>query len=149
MARFKKLSNQFYSLNLYTGKTDFKLGHNILCYFIVQHPCSEQFIKEQALQLLMTPCRNFDFYGACSGQWENGFHDVGIMLQPDNNDIKCALTSQWDDLDKFVDALHLAISSRYLVPCDTYLIYDDEPLYRRVIEQLKQYEDIKRYYPDW
>ena len=149
MARFKKLSNQFYSLNLYTGKTDFKLGHNILCYFIVQHPCSEQFVKEQALQLLMTPCRNFDFYGEYSGQWENGFDDVDIMLHPDDEDMDIALTSQWNDLDEFVDALHLAISSRYLVPCDTYLIYDDDPLYRQVIERLKQYEDIKRYYPDW
>ena len=56
MERYKKLSNQFYSLDLYTGKTNFKLGHNILCFFIVEHPCDEAFIKEQALQLLMTPC---------------------------------------------------------------------------------------------
>lgn len=37
------------------------IGHNIQCFFLVEHLCSEKFIKEQALQLLMTPCRNFDF----------------------------------------------------------------------------------------
>lgn len=149
MAWFKKLSNQFYSLNLYTGKTDFRPGHTVHCFFVVEHPFDKQFIKEQALQLLMTPCRNFDFYGAYSRQWENGFDDVDIMLHPNNEDMDIALTSQWNDLDDFVDALYLAITSRHFVPCDTYLIYDDEPLYRRVIERVKQYEDIKRYYPDW
>ena len=51
MERFERLNNHFYSLNLHTEKTDIKPEHNILCFFIVEHPCSEEFIKEQALQL--------------------------------------------------------------------------------------------------
>lgn len=143
MDRFKRLNNQFFSLNLYSGKTNFRYGHNILCFFIVEHPCSEEFIKEQALQLLMTPCRNFDFYGAYSQEWENGFDDVDIMLHPDEEDMDIALTSCWNDFEEFVDALHLAAFSRHFVPCDIHLIYDDEQLYNRVIARLKEYgEDV-------
>ena len=148
MERFKMLSNNFYSLDLHTGKTNFKLGRNILCYFIVEHPCSEEFIREQALQLLMTPCRNFDFYGAYSRQWDVGFDSVDIMLHP-NNEEEFSLTSQWDDFDSFIDSLELAISCRYLVPCDIYLIYDDKKTYINVLKALLKSEWVQQFHPDW
>lgn len=84
MERYKKLSNILYCLDLHTGKTNFNLGHHILCFFIVEHPCSEEFIKE--LQLLMTPCRSFDFYGAYSRQWDVGFDLADKKLHPDSED---------------------------------------------------------------
>jgi len=99
--------------------------------------------------LLMTPCRNFDFYGAYSRAWDIGFDLADIMLHPNDDDEDFALTNQWDSFDGFIDALHLAISCRFLVPCDTYLIYDDEHLYRRTIDRLKEYENIKRLHSDW
>lgn len=143
MERYRKLSNNFYSLDLHTGKTNFKPRHEIQCFFLVEHPCSEEFIEEQALQLLMTLCRNFDFYGAYSKQWDIGFDLVDVMLHPNENDWDIALTSQWDDFDEFVDALQLAISCRYFVPCDIYLIYDDVLLYHRVLDRLKVYNQQK------
>ena len=143
MEQYRKLSNNFYSLDLHTGKTNFKPGHEIQCFFLVEHPCSEEFIREQALQLLMTPCRNFDFYGAYSKRWDIGFDLADVMLHPNENDWDIALTSQWDDFDEFVDALQLAISCRQIVPCDIYLIYDDVPLYRRVLDRLKVYNEQK------
>ena len=149
MERIEKLSNNFYSLDLYTGKTDFKLGRNILCFFLVEHPCSEEFIRDQALQLLMTPCRNFTFYGAYSKQWNVGFDLVKAMLHPNDEDRNIALTTSWDDFDSFLDALELAVSSRYLVPCDIYLIYDDKEAYRNVIKALLKMEWAQRYYSDW
>ena len=148
MNRYQKLSDQFYSLNLHTGKTNFKQGRGILCFFIVEHPCSEAFIQAEALQLLMTPCREFHFYGAYSKHWDIGFDLVDIMLHPgDNEDF--ALTSQWENFDDFVDALELAVTSRYIVLYDVYLIYDDATVYRRVLDRLKEYDSIKRYYPNW
>ena len=149
MARYRRLSNNFYSLDLHIGKTDFKYRHDILCFFLVEHPCSEEFIKEQALQLLMTPCRNFDFYGAYSKQWDIGFDSVDIMLHPDDEDWDIALTTSWDDFDSFIDALMLAISCRYFVPCDIYLIYDDEDAYKNVLKALLKYEWVQRYHSDW
>ena len=148
MERYKKLSNQFYSLDLYTGKTNFKIGHNILCFFIVEHPCDEAFIKEQALQLLMTPCRNFEFYGTYSRQWENGFNEVYNLLHP-NEEKRNVLIRKWDSFTLFVDQLLQAISCRYLVPCDTYLIYDNEQIYKTTLNELLKDEYVQRYHSDW
>ena len=114
----------------------------------MEHPCSEEFIREQALQLLMTPCRNFDFYGAYSRQWDIGFDSVDIMLHP-NNEEEFSLTSQWDDFDSFVDSLELAISCRYLVPCDIYLIYDDKKTYINVLKALLKSEWAQNSHPEW
>lgn len=149
MSRYQQLSNNFYSLDLHTGKTNFRTGRNVICFFLVEHPCSEEFIKEQALQLLMTPCRNFDFYGAYSKQWDIGFDLVDIMLHPNDENWDIALTTSWDDFDSFIDALKVAVTSRYLVPCDIYLIYDDKETYKKVLRALLKSEYIQRFHSDW
>ena len=149
MARYTQLSNNFYSLDLHTGKTNFKLGRNIHCFFLVEHPCSEEFIKEQALQLLITSCRDFDFYGAYSKQWDIGFDLVDMMIHPNDEDLDIALTTSWDDFDSFIDALELAVTTRYLVPCDIYLIYDDKETYKNTISALLKSEWIQQFFPDW
>lgn len=137
MERYTKLDENFYALDLYYGKTNLTPNRNFQCFFIVEHPCSEDFIREQALALLMSQCKNFDFYGNYSKQWDIGFDMVDIQLHPNNDDTDVALTSQWDCIDDFVDALEIAISTRYFVPCDIYLIYDDENAYREVLGKLR------------
>lgn len=149
MERIKKLSNIFYSLNLYTGKTDFKPGHNIMCFFLVEHPCSEEFIKDQALQLLMTPCPSFDFYGSRSHLWEAGFCAVYHQIYLNSNAAEGIQINRWNLFDGFIDVLNQALSCRPLIPCDIYLVYDDEDIYQKAIHRLKRYENINRYHPDW
>ena len=58
MERYKRLtnhsimsSNNFYSLDLYSGKTNLPDSRGFYCFFIVDHPCSEEFIHDQALQV--------------------------------------------------------------------------------------------------
>ena len=101
MERYKRLtnhsvmsSNNFYSLDLYAGKTNLPDSRSFYCFFIVDHPCSEEFIHDQALQLLMTPCRDFHFYGTYSKQWDVGFDWIDYTLHPDDNDMDIASTSQ-------------------------------------------------------
>ena len=103
MERYKRLtnhsvmsSNNFYSLDLYSGKTNLPDYRVFYCFFIVNHPCSEEFIHGQALQLLMTPCLDFHFYGAYSKQWDVGFDWIDYTLHPHDNDMDIASTSQWD-----------------------------------------------------
>lgn len=145
--RYQKLTNRLYSVNLHTGKTNFLFGRDVLCFLLVEHPCTEEFIQEQALQLLLSQCSSFDFYGAYSKQWDIGFDLVDIMLHPNGEGI--ALTSQWDDFDGFMEALELAVSVRSIVPFDVYLIYDDNALYNQVLDRLREFECIKRYNPNW
>lgn len=139
MDRYVRLNSKFYSLDLYYGKTNLKPCRDFQCFFIVEHPCSEEFIHDQALTLLTSQCKNFDFYGAYSKKWDIGFDLVDIQLHPNDDDMEIALTSAWEDFDNFVDALELALSTRTFIPCDIYLIYDDEVIYQKVLERLEKY----------
>jgi len=141
--RYVRLNNKFYSLDLYYGKTNLKPYHDFQCFFIVEHPCSEEFIHDQALALLTSQCKNFDFYGAYSKKWDIGFDLVDIQLHPNEDDMNIALTSTWESLDDFVEALELALSTRVFVPCDIYLIYDDKAIYEKVIERLTRFVTYK------
>lgn len=139
MDRCVRLSNKFYSMDLYYGKTNLKPCHDFQCFFIVEHPCSDEFIHNQALMLLTSQCENFDFYGAYSRKWDIGFDLVDMQLHPNEADMDVALTSARDNLDDFVDALELALSTRTFIPCDIYLIYDDKEIYETVLARLKKY----------
>lgn len=139
MDRYVCLNSKFYSLNMYHGITNLKHRRNFQCFFIVEHPCSAEFIREQARMLLKSRCKNFDFYGAFSKKWDIGFDSVDIQFHPNDDDTDIALTSAWKNFDDFVDALELALSTRAFIPCDIYLIYDDDVIYQNVLERLKKY----------
>jgi len=135
MTRCKKLNNHFYSMDLLTGKTMLAPNRNFHCFFIVEHTSDKAFIRAQALQLLMSQCKNFAFYGTYCRDWELGFDEVDMMLHP-GDDENIALTSAWDDLDSFVESLEVALSSRTFIPSDIYLIYDDEAVYKTVLQKV-------------
>ena len=135
MTRCKKLSNHFYGMDLFTGKTMLAPNRNFHCFFIVEHTSDKAFIREQALQLLMSQCKNFEFYGTYCRDWELVFDEIDIMLHPgDDEDI--ALTSAWDNLDAFVESIEVALSTRTFIPSDINLIYDDESVYKTVVQKV-------------
>lgn len=138
MARQKKLSSNFYSLDLYYGKAELKPFRNFKCFFIVEHPCDKDFIQQQALMLLLTQCKEFHFYGKQSQLWENEFDFIDSQLHPADDDMDIALTSAWSSLEGFVEALEVSLSERSFVPYDMLLIYDDEGIYSKVLEILKK-----------
>ena len=94
-------------------------------------------MHQQALQLLMSQCCNFEFHGACCREWELAFDEMDIMIHPNEED-EIAITSSWEDIDDFVETLELALSLRPIVPFDVYLIYDDEAKYQMVIKKLEE-----------
>ena len=51
---------------------------------------------------------------------------------------KCNYTYiSYSDLEEFINMLQEEISARYFVPHDTYLIYDDETVYKQILSKLK------------
>ncbi len=138
MARQKKLSSNFYSLELYYGKAEFKPFRNFQYFFIVEHSCDSDFMQQQALMLLLTQCKEFHFYGKQSQKWEDEFDLIDSQLHPADDDMDIALTSAWSTLEGFVEALEVSLSERPFVPCDILLIYDDEDIYNKVLEMLKK-----------
>lgn len=138
MDRYKCLYNNFYSLDLYYGKTNFKIDHIINSFFIVEHPCSDEFIHDQSLALLTSHCRCLDFYGAYSEKWNTGFDLVKKKLRPQNDGEILALTKVWESFDEFAEEIFMVVNARPIVPYQTYLIYDDKEIYEKVIDRLKQ-----------
>ena len=136
MSRYEKLSERLYSMDLYYGKATTSMFKNFQCFFIVEHPCSEEFVQEQALMLLTSHCKDFDFYGKESLNWECTFDLIDSQIHPDDEDLDIALTTSHDTLDSFVDSLSTSLSERPFIPCDIFLIYDDEETYKIVLSKI-------------
>ena len=104
------------------------------CYFIVEHSCDPEYIHQQAVQLLMSQCFGFYFFGMYSKKWVQEFRMVENTIYPNAKERR--FLKQWDRINDFADALHEILSCRPLFPHDTYLIYDDLKIYQEVLAML-------------
>ncbi len=138
MGGYKQLANNFYSMDLYYGKTSLKSGRDIVFYFIVQHPCSEEFLQKQVLQLFMSQCQFFHFYGRYSGQWCDSFQRMEALLNFQDEGKRKAYENHQEDMSSFVSELSMTLSTRAFVPFDVFLVYDDEETYKAVLNALKK-----------
>ena len=136
MQRYNKLRNNFHSADLLYGKIDLNPIHTFSCFFIVEHTFDVEFIKEQAIQLLLAGCQSFDFYGKAEPNWQIGVDEANILLYSKSNPETDVLTSGWSTMEEFADALNSVLSLRTFVPYDVYLIYDDEEIYKNVMKRL-------------
>ena len=137
MTRCERLRSNFYSIDLHYGKTNLLPYRDFICFFIVEHPNCKEFIRQEALQLLMSQCTHFEFYGAYSEEWGIGFSETGCMLHPSDDKAKIV---RWEDIDLFAQSLELMLSQRPFVPFDIYLIYDDEETYRVVLKKVEEFK---------
>ena len=96
-----------------------------------------EYIKDQAIQLLLSGCRDFYFYGEKETLWHLGFDEVDTFLFPYSTAETVAQSVGYDNLGEFVEALHDAISTRGIIPLDCYLIYDDTEIYHDVLHRLE------------
>lgn len=136
----EKLSDQFYGANLLYGKIDLKPMHTWSFYYVVNNMTDKEFIENEALKtvlLVNEHSREFYFYGKQAQQWENSFDLADITIRPNAPEQEIALTMVYDDLEVFIDILQEEISARYIVPHDTYLIYDDVNIYKQILSKLK------------
>ena len=131
----KRLRSDFYGLDIYYGKIHLVPSHNFCCFFIVEHTSDEEFIRKQAMQLLITNCDYYAFVGSLSHLWKTLFDEVAEMINQNSSE-KSPQINECINIDGFVSELHSELSCRPFIPCDKYLIYDDENLYRAVIEKL-------------
>lgn len=122
------------------GKIELNPTHGFSCFFIVEHIDDKEFIKDQALQLLLSGCRNFDFYGKKKDAWHFGVDEADMMLYPNMTYETVALTSGWVSIEEFVEELHYVLSQRPFLPHDYYLLYDDHEIYQNTLELLDNYK---------
>ena len=137
MQRYNKLGNNLYSADLLYGKIELKPTHRFSCFFIVEHTFDAEFIKDQAIQLLLAGCQSFDFYGKAESNWHLGVDEANTLLLLKSAYETDVLISGWSTLEEFADALNDVLSMRPFVPTDFYLIYDDEEIYKNVLKRLE------------
>ena len=147
MLGYKCVRNNLYSADLINGRIDFKTGHYSSCFFIVQHTDDREFIKKQAIQLLVAGCQDFHFFGEKQSIWRRGFDEAILLLQPNATREITAQTKGWCNLEEFVMLLHNYTSFRPLVPTDSYLLYDHEESYKEVLRRLDTVSD--KVYREW
>ena len=136
MQRYKKLRPNLFSADLHYGKIDIKPDHYFSCFFIVQHTDDREFIKDQAIQLLLAGCRNYDFYGEKRKIWGTGLEEAYRIVLPENSVENTIRLNRWDTIEGFVAALNKSISMRPIVLCDHFLLYDDMNIYEAVVDQV-------------
>ena len=135
MQRYEKLLRNLYGADLFYGKIDLKVNYSFSCYFIVQHTNEEEFIREQLLQLILTGCQKFIFYGGKADAWVLNLEEAASILRSDHLTVPYS-ASIIDTIEAFARELHREVSFRSLVPHDVYLLYDNERLYRKVLGTL-------------
>lgn len=134
----EKILPTLYGLDLFYGKLDAKQGHNFSCFFIVECTFDNEFIKQQALQLLLAGCKEYNFYGKYKNEWHKEFEQTNYMLHLDKENNGFILVNSWTEIEKFVHVLEERVSLRTIVPHDEYLIYDDIKIYEKVVKLLKE-----------
>ena len=131
----ESLALNFWGLDLCRGIMDLSKNHGAYCFLIVEHKHDLDFIRKQALSLIVAGCRNLSFYGKEQETWHFETDRADIQMYPDSETV--ALTSGFDNLDEFVHELKTIISARPIVPFSTFLIYDDREIYSEVLKRLR------------
>ena len=61
MRKFERLSNVFFGVELFNGEIDLSKHCERIIFFIVEHTTDAEYLKKQAMQLLVAGCRDFHF----------------------------------------------------------------------------------------
>ena len=99
MDRYEKLRLNFFSCDLKYGKLELNRFHCCEFFFIVNKPVTDEFLKEQALDLIMSQCKQFVFFGKYANVWHNAVDEADIMIHPNINEEEIAWTSTDDTLE--------------------------------------------------
>ena len=105
MERYEKLRLNFFSCDLKYGKIELKPGHNCHFFFIVNNPVEKVFMKKQALQMVLSQCKHFEFFGRYANEWHNAIDEAHIAVYPNASEEKIVMTITDDMLDDFVEEL--------------------------------------------
>lgn len=133
MDRCEKLRDNLYGAELLTGSITPLKEHIALIFYIVNNTDNGEFIENEALQMITQFGKTeYHFCGRHSELWQRIFNDTALKIYP--TDSKKVITRTYENTKKFADELREALQEKYFVPTDFYLIYDDEEMYRQIVE---------------
>ena len=92
------MTNKIEVVDLRTGHITLRPNARTICYFIVENITERDKIKKTAMELLLSGCREFHFYGKQEPLWHLLFDEVDIMINPDSTTEDVALTAGYEVL---------------------------------------------------
>ena len=135
-----KLCSNLYVVEMLYGKIDIPKEKNVNVFIIAEHVDDKEYIRKQAMDLLVAGYRHFSFYGEKSDIWSTIFMDVFSLLFSNAINKKCEeniVSVICDELLEFAEELFDTIMGRVFVPCVNLLVYDDEMVSRQVCSQVE------------
>ena len=136
MQKIEMIRPDIFVIRLGDEIPEIKQEKKFSCFFIVNRMNDKEYIKSLAKRLLRAGCREFSFYGTENSIWHCTVDEEDKELVHDEED--AVYTFSVKVMDGFLEELHLDISLIYCDYVDRYLFYDDETLYRKVIEKLNE-----------
>ena len=129
--------NNLICKDLYTGKIMRKAG-SLDLFFITEKEDRKDYIRDQALQLIMTDWgyTTFSFFGKMSKTWTQILKQYEKQIFGFHADMSSPI-SQQDEFDTYVEDIYHALCSTGITPHETYLVYDDKELFQIVLESLR------------
>ena len=129
-----KWSNMIREINLNTDKIELDNGKELICFFIVNNTCDNEYIKNLARRILPLG-RWFYFYGLQEKLWHNEFDEEDINLKPQITDDNVALTCTCHNLEDFCETIIMEYDNLGENE-ELCFFYDDKKEYKEVVEQV-------------
>lgn len=136
MDRCEKLRDNLYSAELLTGSITPQKEHLAEIFYIVNRTTDSDIVEKEALQMITQFGKTeYHFCGGQSEIWQKAFYDTAQKIYP--TDSEKVILRTYENTENFANELSIALQEKYFVPTDFYLIYDDEEMYKQVVEMLK------------
>lgn len=141
MLNYTVLNNRFYSANLITGGIDIRTKDENIIFIFTEHMDDDNFIYQTALKYVKMPKTSLCFFGRNAILWRMCCEALNRQVYPDQEQRRYQSYDMYNSLEDFIVELQNCLEVRELVMCDIFLLYDDEPLYKRLLQEprIKQF----------
>lgn len=132
-----KLANNLYAASLDCGEISIAAGYTYSFYLVFANTYNEDYMRKQALQLVMSGCENINIYGTFHNKWCSILEMTTQRIMRISNQRNTLRIKAWDSIADFSMALYNEQQTRSFVPHIIYLIYDDYVLCQEILKCIK------------
>ena len=133
MIKYTVLNNRFYSANLLTGGVDIHPKDENIIFMLTEHVDDDNYIYQTALKYVKMPKTSLCFYGRNAILWRMCCEAINRQVYPDQEQRRFQSYDKYDNWEDFVVELQNCLEVRELVLCDIIVLYDDYPLYEKLM----------------
>lgn len=133
MLNYTVLNNRFYSANLLTGGADIRKTEKNVVFMLTENVDDDNFIYHTSLSMVKKDKTSICYFGKTAALWRMCCEALNRQLYPEQDARRYQCYDKYDTLEEFIVELLNCLETRDMALYDIFLIYDDEPLYRMVL----------------